>query len=229
MSAGKTMLERKEAQAALRAGKVVEKIAGLMEARAKGEDIRLEELFALVDGCRDELSVEEIARWKREVGEDWDRIEAPPVEAKPIQRWHNGRRLLLVKPPPQAPKTTETNKEPPKTEAAPRVLGDIKFHKSDLKPEVKLPTIKEKEEALEKLADLREGDPLAYAEGRKEWANRLCTTVAAIDQAVKIVLDKRADDGDQSQATKLVAIGMGDNIRRWHSPNSEGSASIQVG
>ena len=86
MSAGKTMLERKEAQAAQRAGKVVEKIAGLMEARAKGEDIRLEELFALVDGCRDELSVEEIARWKREVGEDWDRIEAPPVEAKPIGR-----------------------------------------------------------------------------------------------------------------------------------------------
>jgi hypothetical protein len=170
--------------------------------------------------------------------DSWDKaeathsVEAPPIqpaiEAKPVQRWHNGRRLLLVKPPPQAPKTTETNKEPPKTEAAPRVLRDIKFHKSDLKPEVKLPTIEEKEKALEQLADLREADPLGYAEARKEWAKRLFTTVAAIDQAVKIVLDKRADDGDQSQATKLVAIGMGDNVRRWHSPNGEGFASIQV-
>jgi hypothetical protein len=46
---------------------------------------------------------------------------------------------------------------------------------------------------------------------------------------VKIVRDKQKDDGEQSQATKLIAIGMGDKVRRWHSPAGEGFASVRVG
>jgi len=110
------MLERKEAQAAQRGSKVVEKIAGLMEARAKGEDIRLEELLALVDGCRDEHSAEEIARWKRKVGEDWDRIEAPsiqPAQAPSPKKPQFG--LLPWRPKPKPTEKAETDKDPPKT------------------------------------------------------------------------------------------------------------------
>ena len=105
----------------------------------------------------------------------------------------------------------------------------IKFHPTDLKEPVQPITADEKQLALNRLADLRETDPLAYAEQRKAIAAQLCTTVAAIDQAVKIVRDKRADDGEQSQATKLVAIGMSNDVRLWHSPTDESYASIRVG
>jgi hypothetical protein len=52
----------------------------------------------------------------------------------------------------------------------------------------------------------------AYAESRKEWAKRLCTTMGAIDKAVKIIRDKRTSGGDQTQATKLASIARGKDV-----------------
>ena len=131
----------------------------------------------------------------------------------------------------------------PQIDAAPRVSGEtaaktatasevsakplVKFHPSDLTKQAAPPTVEEKEQALEELATLRETDPLAYVDRKRQCAERLCTTVAAIDQAVKIVRDKRADDGEQSQATKIVAIGMSGDVRLWHSA-SEGYATVRV-
>jgi hypothetical protein len=95
---------------------IAEKIASKVQARLRGERIHKEELFALIDGLADEIPAEDIVEWKRVVGEDWDRVVAPliqpAVEAKPVQRWHNGRRLLLVKPPPQAQQEAKTDEGP---------------------------------------------------------------------------------------------------------------------
>jgi len=104
----------------------------------------------------------------------------------------------------------------------------VRFHKSDLTPEKPIPTVEEKQRRLEELASLRDSDPLAYAEKRIKLAKELHTTVAAIDQSVKIILDKQADKGEQSQATKIVAIGVGKRVRLWQSPNNEGYASVVV-
>src|SRR5262249_45904514 len=115
------------------------------------------------------------------------------------------------------------------TEREPLQKADaVKFHPSDHALRKELPTIEEKQGALEELADLRESDPLAYAEKRKEWAAKLCTSLAALDHAVKIERDKRADTGVQSQATKLVAIGMGKDVELWRSPAGEGYATVTV-
>jgi hypothetical protein len=104
----------------------------------------------------------------------------------------------------------------------------VHFHESDLaKAKAKPPTIEEKDAALTRLAKLYAEDPLEYAKERVEWADKLCTTREALDKAVKIVRD-RDDDKEQSQATKLVAIGVGDGVRLWHGPDRAGYASIAV-
>src|SRR6185312_5055877 len=88
--------------------------------------------------------------------------------------------------------------------------------------------MEEKQRAREELANLRENDPLTYAGKKKEWAAKLATTMAAIEQAVRLVLDKRTDAGEQSQATKLVAIGMGKDVELWRSSTGEGYATVMV-
>jgi hypothetical protein len=208
---------------------VADKITSGMEARRRGGPNLKAQHLVLIDGFVGELPPEAIAEWKAGTAADWDRVNAKVAEVPNLHR-----RKFWLEPDKPEPKG-EVAKGPSETGAALKVSEkakaepEVRFHRSDLKPEAKLPTIEEKQRALEELADLRDTDPLAYAEGRKEWAKRLFTTVVAIDQAVKIVLDRRKDDGDQSQATKLIAIGMGDKVRRWHSPSGEGFASVRVG
>jgi hypothetical protein len=128
-----------------------------------------------------------------------------------------------------APEETGRETEATKPSAKPEAKPNVSFHPSDLKKVVAPPTIKEKQKALEELADLRQADPLEYAEKRKEWAERLCTTREALDQAVRLVLNKRSDDDEQSQSTKLLAIGVSEDVRLWHSPERDGYASVRVG
>ena len=112
-------------------------------------------------------------------------------------------------------------------EAEPK--AEIKFDPSDHAPRGDAPpTIEERDRALEKLADLWDSDPLAYAESRKEWAKRLCTTMGAIDKAVKIIRDKLTSGGDQTQATKLASIARGKDVELWHSPAGEGFATMLI-
>ena len=100
-----------------RSAKVAEKIASHIEARLKGGPNLKEHDLALVDGLRDELPAEDIVEWKREVAEDWDRIEAPPIQpAQPAQAKAKPkllRRLVVVKPPPQAKPNAKTDQGPP--------------------------------------------------------------------------------------------------------------------
>jgi hypothetical protein len=105
---------------------------------------------------------------------------------------------------------------------------EIKFDPSDQAPKAPAPpTIEDKNRTLEELADLYESDPLAYAEGRKDWAKRLFTTVLAVDKAVKMILAKRTDAGEQNLATKLVAVGMQQQL--WQSPSGDSYATVLTG
>jgi hypothetical protein len=232
MNVGEAMLERKEA-VAQRGGKVVEKIAGLMEARARGEDIRLEELFALIDGCRDELSAEEIARWKRELEEDYNKSEAPTAKVitlRPKPLWR----------PTKHQQKTETDEEPPKVEAAPEVFSrtQTQAHQksaskaiADLasKEAVKGPLIQELAEVF--LSDDSE-ERLRYNTQKAEVAAILGVTQMDVHRAVKhkIEKDKEPPKKELTQAQKAVALSFDDRIQLWSDPtDGTAYASVRVG
>ena len=120
----------------------------------------------------------------------------------------------------------ETQRAEGEAEPGPEPKAAINFHPSDLAKHAAVVTVEERARALEELADLYRTDPLAYVHQKREWAQRLCTTVKAIDDAVGVVREKRVDDSPQSQATKLVAIGLGEEL--WHSPKGDGYASVRV-
>ena len=76
----------------------------------------------------------------------------------------------------------------------------VEFHKSDFAPEVQRPpTIEEKQEMLENLADLWSVDPLQYAEKKKQAADWLNVTQEAVERAVKRIVDRRPRREEQSQ------------------------------
>src|SRR5262245_28974676 len=105
----------------------------------------------------------------------------------------------------------------------------VEFHKSDFAPEVqRSPTIEEKQEMLENLADLWSVDPLQYAEKKKQAADRLDISQEAVERAVKRIADGRPRKEGQSQATQLMAIGFGERVELWHSANGMGHASVWV-
>jgi|SRR6516164_6703495 len=91
--------------------------------------------------------------------------------------------------------TKGKNKTEAKPAPKPKVVA---FHPSDhARAQPKLPTIKEKQAALARLAELYDTDPLAYAKERVELAAKR----DAIDKAVRIEREKQTDDSEQSQAT----------------------------
>jgi hypothetical protein len=119
--------------------------------------------------------------------------------------------------------------EPTKTTEVEEPFEEVKFHESDLAPEVEpLPTIEEKQRMLEELADLRESDPIGYAEKKKQAADRLDVSQDAVEKAVKRIRDGRPREEEQSQATRLMAIGFGEGVQLWHSPDGHGHASVWV-
>jgi hypothetical protein len=108
---------------------------------------------------------------------------------------------------------------------------EVKFHESDHAPRRRLGqpiTIEEKNRKLEELADLWDTDPIGYAELRKEVAAQLCINQQSVDRAVKLVRDRRPKDEEQSQATKLMAVGLSEAVGLWRSPNRMGHASVLV-
>jgi hypothetical protein len=114
---------------------------------------------------------------------------------------------------------------------APKPKPAFTFHPSDFAAsKAAPPTIEEKNQALEKLAVLWKSDPLAYTEQKRELADRLCTTIEAVEKAVKIVRNQQPENGgEQSQTTKIVAIGVGEDVRLWHSPMGANYATVRVG
>jgi hypothetical protein len=208
--------------------------AHLSARRTGGPDLKSADL-GLIDGLRDELPADLIELWKLDAAREWDRTNGQ-IEARPKRPpWIPPG---MFSPPQQKP---ANDQGPPKTAEAPEVsekpnragrlaekVAAFKFHPSDLAREEKPLTHEEKQRELDKLADMRGSDPILYAEKHKELAKRLCTTVAAIDKAVRIVLQNRADDGEQSQTTKLVAIGVGEGVQLWHAPDGFGYATIWI-
>jgi hypothetical protein len=108
--------------------------------------------------------------------------------------------------------------------------AEVEFHESDLAPEVvRPPTVEEKQRMLEELADLWSADPLRYAERRKEVARQLETNQEAVERAVKLVRDTRPDEeAEQSQVTKVMALGFSPGVNLWHSADGKGYASVKV-
>ena len=84
-----------------------------------------------------------------------------------------------------APKAEpRVDKEPYAEAEAPKPKPAINFHPSDLAQSAPVVTVAERNKAFEELADLYGTDPLAYVHQKREWAQRLCTTVKAIDDTV---------------------------------------------
>src|SRR5262252_1580885 len=50
----------------------------------------------------------------------------------------------------------------------------------------------------------------------------------AVERAVKQIRDGRPKDEEQSQATRLMAIGFAEGVKLWHSPDGQGHASVLV-
>src|SRR6266540_3079245 len=118
-------------------------------------------------------------------------------------------------------KDEKTRVEEPKAE--------VEFHESDFAPEIQpLPTIEQKHRMLEELADLWESDPIQYEKKKKEAADRLDVSRAVVEEGVKRIRDGRPRKEEQSQATRLMAIGFGEGVQLWHSPDGHGHASVWV-
>jgi hypothetical protein len=106
------------------------------------------------------------------------------------------------------------------------------FHKTDKaggreKPEL---TIEEREPLIAELVQIRRRQPLEYSKKKRELAERLGETQDTVHKMVMAQerLEPKGDeDHEQSQATKLMAIGLG--FRLWHSPDGDGFASVEVG
>jgi hypothetical protein len=119
----------------------------------------------------------------------------------------------------------------PKPEPKPEPAREkVQFHQSDKVEEEPLPpTVEEKQEMLEELADLWTQDPLAFDTKLKDAAGRLGVTKEAAKRAVRKVRDERPkEEREESQASKIVAIGFEPNVQLWHAPNGMGYASIKV-
>jgi hypothetical protein len=105
----------------------------------------------------------------------------------------------------------------------------VEFHESDFAPQLAHPpTINEKQRMLEGLADIWSIDPIKYAERKKEAADRLGVSQDAVERAVKQIRDGRPKEEEQSQATRLMAIGFAEWVKLWHSPDGQGHASVLV-
>jgi hypothetical protein len=120
--------------------------------------------------------------------------------------------------------------EPTKTTEVEEPIAEVEFHESDFAQEVIAPpTVEEKQRMLEGLADLRDIDPLAYAEKKKEAADWLGVNQIAVERGIKQIRDARPKkEEEQSQATRIMAIGFREGVRLWHSPNGMGHASVMV-
>jgi putative DNA primase/helicase len=117
-----------------RTAKVAEKIAGLKEAQRRGEDVRLGDALALIEGLRDELPAEAVEEWKRDETEQWEQIEAPPLQpAQPKPKLI--RRLPRVVPDalptPGSTKAALGGDEGPQIDAALNVSGKLKAESED--------------------------------------------------------------------------------------------------
>src|SRR5262249_48608346 len=103
----------------------------------------------------------------------------------------------------------------------------VEFHENDFAPQLsRPPTINEKQRMLEGLADIWSIDPIKYAEGKKEAADRLGVSQDTVERAVKQIRDGRPKEEEQSQATRLMAIGFAEWVKLWHSPDGQGHASV---
>lgn len=155
----------------------------------------------------------------------WGRAKAKrleiPTQPKPEPEIKIKRRKLTA----EAPQRTETAEQ-----TAERIIGEkIKFHQSDHAPTPPSPpTIEEQNKALDHLAEIWDTNPIAYHKEQGEWAKKLFTTREAIDKAVRIIRERQVEKNEQSQATKLVAIGLGENVRLWRSPERQCYAAVRV-
>src|SRR5262249_12710833 len=105
---------------------------------------------------------------------------------------------------------------------------EVAVHESDFGAEVEgTATIVEKQRMLEGLADLWDSDPIEYAKRKRESAGRLDVSEAIVEEAVKRIRAERKEQ-EQSQATRLMAIGFGEGVKLWHSLDGQGHASVLV-
>jgi hypothetical protein len=142
--------------------------------------------------------------------------------------WVNAKQTKLAMAAPKVEVLKRRNLDsPPQLKVVGGRAIPIVFDKREFKEATKPPTIDEKEAAFKEMAKLWTSDPIAYAKQKEDWADKLAVTQTVIERAVKVVRDKE-EEGEQSQTTKLVAIGVGDNVQLWHAPDGFGYATVWI-
>jgi hypothetical protein len=158
-------------------------------------------------------------------GLDWDEDIVPQLEALRRTEAGPGAGETLK----ERGRRIEAAKEP-----KPRSLiaEAPRFDERDHAPEPKAPmTLDEREALFEEMVDLWAKEPMTYVTKRQWAAAELGMPQKTIDAEVKVRRDRRKEQGDaeQSQATKAIAIGMGKDVRLWHSSMGNGYASVRAG
>jgi hypothetical protein len=102
----------------------------------------------------------------------------------------------------------------------------VRFHKSDEAKTREEITIERRDKELDRLAGLFKKDAITYAAEVKKLAARLGSTAGAVNSAVKQIRKDRADDDEQSQTTKLIAIGVSKRVVLWHGTDALGYATV---
>jgi hypothetical protein len=164
-----------EAAKLLNKGEAETRIRELAKLRADGEPSKLKEALEIARawGIREETVEELFDNAERLAAEVWVESE---TEAEAF--FKNSR---------AQPEVELTQKQP----ADEADDGGVEFDESDFAPEVEPPpTIEQKQEMLEELAELWAKDPIAYARKKKEVANRLAVNQVYVDSAVKQIRDR---------------------------------------
>ena len=108
----------------------------------------------------------------------------------------------------------------------------VKFDKRDHQQVPKEPmTLDQRDGYYEVLADLWGTEPTQYEEKKRWLGKELGLPLKTIEREVKLRRDERKEgkEDEISQAAKIIAIGMGEDMRLWHSPVGNAYASVLVG
>jgi hypothetical protein len=178
------------------------------------EDEVLKAVDAYASGRGDYLEQEHRAH-ARELGYDEVRIS---------RLWHDARKPAKAEV--EVFKRRKLPDDPPQLKVVGGKAMPIVFDRREFVEATRPPTIDEKEAAIKRMAKLWRTDPFAYAKQKDEWADKLDVTKGVIEKAVKVERDK--EESEQSQTTKLLAIGVGNDVQLWHAPDGFGYATVWI-
>jgi hypothetical protein len=129
-------------------------------------------------------------------------------------------------------KPGEVADEAPKAPKAPKEFrikeGEPEFNSLPVEEKAK-PGERSQDDWIGELVGLYQVKPIEFGVRLKEATAKLGLRQADIEKEVKSrwkAAQPEKDDDDAGQSTKLLAIGMGEGVRLWHTPEGVGYASV---